>query len=481
MRLPKTAIALMLLLGGGALAQAPERLAGHWEGEIAIPGRALGIRVDLANEAGTWTGSIDIPAQGAAGLPLIDIGIVDGADGTTVRFAMQGVPGDPTFDGKLDEDGVIRGTFAQGGARLGFHLSRDVAAGPPRPQEPQGPFPYLVEPARYTSGEVRLAGTLTIPEGPGPFPAVLLISGSGPQDRNEEVFDHKPFWVLADHLTRAGIAVLRVDDPGVGESSPHPEPPTTADFAGDAAAGVDFLRSDSRIGHIGLVGHSEGAIIGPLVASRSDEVSFLVLLAGPGVPGDQLLRKQNERLFDATGITGARRERLLTLLDRLFAALASELPEDQVRAEVTEVVRGQLEVNGIPREQQDETRVRTAVESAMSPWMRHLLAYDPRPTLEATAVPVLALNGGLDLQVDAEQNLTAIADSLERGGNDDVTIHLLPGLNHLFQQATTGLIGEYGSIEQTIAPEVLDLVRDWILEVAGQRSAKVPAKVPAEY
>ncbi len=273
--------------------------------------------------------------------------------------------------------------------------------------------------------------------------------------------------MLADHLTRAGIAVLRVDDPGTGESTPHPEPPTTADFAGDVEAGVEILRGDPRIGAIGLVGHSEGGLIAPIVAGRSDDVSFIVLLAGAGVPGDELLRRQNERLFRAEGVPEDRQAKLLALLDRLFAALISDLPEDEIRAEVTAVVRGQLEVTGVPPERQDEAAVKAAVEPVMSPWMRHFLAYDPRPTLAATKVPVLALNGELDLQVDAEQNLTAIAEALARGGNDEVTIHRLPGLNHLFQHATTGLVGEYHAIEETMAPEVLDLVRDWILTVAA--------------
>ncbi len=212
---------------------------------------------------------------------------------------------------------------------------------------------------------------MTIPSGTGPFPAVLLISGSGPQNRDSEIFGHKPFLIIADHLTRAGIAVLRVDDPGVGGSTAHPHPPTASDFADNAIA--------------------------------------------------------------------------------------------ELRQKVEEVVRHQFETNGVPRAQQDETRVRMAVEQAISPGMRYLLAYDPRPALEKISVPVLALNGELDTQVDAGQNLVAIAAALEN--NSNVTIHRLPGLNHLFQHAKTGLIGEYGVIEETISPEVLDLIRDWILTI----------------
>ena len=477
----KVALTLTILAPVLALSQAPEDVAGHWEGEIELPGQPLVVRVDLENGGVGWTGTIDIPAQGATGIALSNIEVTTGDEGVQVGFTMSGVPGDPTFDGRLSDDGTIRGTFSQGAARLGFRLSRDTVAGPVRPQEPREPFPYEVEDASFANGEVRLAGTLTVPEGTGPFPAALLISGSGGQDRNEEIFGHKPFWVLADHLTRAGIAVLRVDDPGVGESTAHANPPTTADFADDVAAGVAYLKGDPRIDpeRIGLIGHSEGGAIAPLVASRSDDVGFLVLLAGPGVPGDELLRKQNERIFDAAGIRGERKAKLLALLDRLFAALVSDLTQDELRAEVTEIVRVQLEANGIPPDRQNDAQVRAAAEPALSPWMRYFLTYDPRPALERTTVPVLALNGDLDLQVDAEQNLTAIAAALRGSGNDDVVVHRLPGLNHLFQHAKTGLINEYGTIEETMSPEVLDLIRDFILAIAsgGRGSHRSPASL----
>ena len=463
---PLTALALIALIQISAHAQSSDAIAGHWEGEIEIPGQPLRIKVDLTHEGDAWAGTIDIPDQAAHGIALEKIS-VDSVDGETqVAFTMSGVPGEPSFDGRLGEDGDLRGTFSQGPARLSFRLGRGELAGPVRPQEPKEPFPYASEEARFSNGEVRLAGTLTVPEGNGPFPAVLLISGSGPQDRNEELFGHKPFWVLADHLSRAGIAVLRVDDPGVGQSSPHPQPATSADFADDVDAGVAYLKGDSRIDHarIGLAGHSEGGTIATLVASRNEDVGFVVLLAGPGVRGDALMRKQNERIYDASGIRGKRRETLLRLLDELFAALTSDMDDDSVREVVAEVVRGQFEANGVPRKQQDETQIQLAVEPALSPWMRYFLSYDPGPAIAATKVPVLALNGERDLQVDAEQNLGAIESILREAGNDDVTIHRLAELNHLFQHARTGLVNEYGIIEETMSREVLDIVRDWILQ-----------------
>lgn len=453
-----------LALAGAAAAQDPEVVAGHWEGEIEMPGRALAVKVDLEVAAGAWSGAIDIPAQGAKRLPLGGVEVSAGSDGVAVRFAIAGVPGDPTFAGKLAED-RITGTFTQGPAQLPFSLGRDAIAGPARPQEPKAPFPYASEDVRYASGDAELAGTLTVPAGDGPFPAVLLISGSGPQNRDEEIFGHKPFAVLADHLGRAGIVVLRVDDAGVGGSTAHSTPPTTADLAKDAEAGVAFLKADMRIDphRIGLLGHSEGGAIAPLVASRSHDVAFVVLLAGPGVPGTELLRKQNQRIFTAAGFPQARQEKLLALLDELFDALLNEPDEARRHERVVAVVREQMELNGVQAGEQTADVVERASSQAESPWMRYFLAYDPRPALRATQVPVLALGGDRDVQVDTEQNLAAIATALAEGGNQDVTVHRYPDLNHLFQHARTGLVAEYGQIEETMAPEVLETIRDWIL------------------
>ena len=456
-------IVIVLVLGISA-SYAEDRVAGHWEGHIEIPGQPIAVKVDLAIDESDWRGTIDIPAQGAKGLPLSEIYIAEEGEGMRVTFSIRGVPGNPTFDGTL-QDGVINGTFSQGGVTFGFRLSREIVSGPVRPQEPKPPFPYQIEEVEFQNGDINLAGTLTVPQGDGPFPAVLLISGSGLQDRDETVFGHKPFWVLADHLSRTGIAVLRVDDPGIGKSAPHPEPPTTADFATDVEAGVTFLKRDDRIGTVGLIGHSEGGIIAAIVASRRDDIGFVVLMAGPGVPGAELLLKQNERIFDGMGIVGERKETLLTLLDRLFTTLTSDMTEDEMRQQVDEIVRKQFEINGIPPAQQDETQVQAAVEQVLNPWMRYFLAFDPRPVLEAIRVPVLALNGELDVQVDAEQNLTAIDATLEKGGNHNVTLHRLPKHNHLFQRAKTGLVNEYAVIEETISPEVLDLIRDWVVSV----------------
>ena len=456
-------VALLALATGTSFAA---EIAGHWEGEIDLPNQPLVVEVDLVRDGGAWRGTIDIPAQGANGLPLDPVNVVADDNGVSVEFSIRGVPGNPTFKGRQDGD-TLHGDFSQGDATYGFRLGRQEVDGPSRPQNPIPPFPYAAEELVVDAGPVRLAGTLTVPNGDPPFPAVLLISGSGLQDRDQTLFDHKPFWVLADHLSRSGIAVLRVDDAGIGASTPHPESPTTADFANDAAACVQRLRSDPRFSRVGLIGHSEGGLIATLLAGERDDIDFVALLAGPGVSGAELMTKQNQRIFAAAGFTGERTADLLALLDRLFTTLVSDLPDDELRLRVEEIALQQLAINGIVGIDLEDERVQASVEAAMSPWMRYFLRLDPRPSLERIKIPVLALNGDLDLQVDAEQNLGAIESALIAGGNPQATIRRLTGLNHLFQHAETGLVDEYARIEETMAPEVLDLIRDWILDIAG--------------
>ena len=455
-------VALLALATGTSLAA---EVAGHWEGEIDLPDRPLVVKVDLVRDGDAWRGTIDIPAQGANGLLLDPVTVVTDDNGVSVEFRIRGVPGTPTFKGRHDDD-TLHGDFSQGGATFGFRLGRQEATGPSRPQTPKPPFPYAPEELVVDAGPVKLAGTLIVPHEDPPFPAVLLISGSGLQDRDQTLFDHKPFWVLADHLSRSGIAVLRVDDAGIGASTPHPEPPTTADFASDAAVCVQRLRSDPRFDRVGLIGHSEGGLIATLLADERDDIDFVALLAGPGVSGAELMRKQNQRIFAAAGFADERATDLLALLDRLFTTLVSDLPDDELRLRVEEIALQQLAINGIVGVDLEDERVQASVEAAMSPWMRYFLRLDPRPSLERIKIPVLALNGDLDLQVDAEQNLGAIESALMAGGNTQATIRRLTGLNHLFQHAETGLVDEYARIEETMAPEVLDLIRDWILEVA---------------
>jgi pimeloyl-ACP methyl ester carboxylesterase len=453
-----------VFLAAPARAQSVEPLLGHWEGSISLPTGELLIKVDLEQHGSALAGTIDIPIQGAAGLPLDQLRF----EGDDVTFVIKGVPGDPTFTGKL-ANGEITGDFVQGGARFPFTLGREKVAPPKRPQDPTPPYPYDEQDVTYTNGDITLAGTLTLPKGDRKYPAALLISGSGAQDRDEALLGHRPFLVIADHLTRAGIAVLRVDDRGVGGSSGNVTESTTADFAGDVLAGVRFLSTQQHIDSkkIGLIGHSEGGLIAPLAASQSPDIAFVVILAGTGVPGNEVLPRQLERMAQADGVPQERIDQQLELQQKLLALLASDKSTEEIEAPFREIVALQVDMAGGAPDDQREQVIEQAASQTLNPWFRHFVKYDPRPALERVRVPVLALNGSLDTQVDADQNLPEIEKALARGGNTDATVKVLPGLNHLFQHATTGTLAEYAEIEETFDPETLQLISEWILERFG--------------
>jgi len=449
---------------------------GRWEGAIETPGGKLGVGVDLERSASGWSGTIDIPAQGAAGLPLADVAV----EGDRVRFRIAGVPGAPTFDGTLGE-GEIRGTFRQGAAELPFRLGREpvlagvaLPAAPARPQEPAPPFPYRAEEVVYEGeGGVRLAGTVTVPPGEGPFPAVVLLTGSGAQDRDQTILGHRPFAVIADRLGRSGVAVLRADDRGVGGSAGDLARAELDDLAADALAGVRLLagRPEVAAGRVGLLGHSEGGAVAALAAARSPEVAFLVLLAAPGVPGAEITARQVELLSRAAGVGEEAVAEQVALNRELTRALAGEMSDAELREKVREVVDRQRELGG----QVAPEHVEALVEATSSPAMRAFLRFDPAEALARVRVPVLAVAGSLDLQVDPAQNLPAIERALARAGNDRVTVRTFEGLNHLLQPAESGLPTEYERIETTISPEVLDLLVRWIRRLPPAAAPAVPA------
>jgi pimeloyl-ACP methyl ester carboxylesterase len=293
-----------------------------------------------------------------------------------------------------------------------------------------------------------------------------LISGSGPQDRNEEIFEHKPFLVLADHLTRAGIAVLRVDDRGVGGSSGSISDSTAEDFAGDVRAGIAFLNTRDEIdtAMIGLIGHSEGGIVAPLVASRSDDVAFIVMLAGTGVPGNEVLAHQIGLISRAGGADENTLAVILAELGKTTAMIVAGAEEAELRAQMGKLMAAQL---GAISADDLDAAVNDAMLQMNTTWFRSFLAYDPRPALREVRVPVLVLNGERDLQVDPDQNVPEIRRALDEAGNTEYTVKILPGLNHLFQESDTGSPQEYYSIEETMNPTALDAVSTWIVGIVG--------------
>lgn len=348
-------------------------------------------------------------------------------------------------------------------AGLTVKESKHAGALPPRPQHPKPPFDYDSREVSYDNAKdkTHLAGTLTVPKGDGPFAAVLLVTGSGTQDRDETIFGHKPFLVIADHLTRHGIAVLRVDDPGTGGSTGDLEAATIESHARDAEAGIAFLKAQEKIDprRIGLIGHSEGGLIVAIVASRSKDVAFVVSLAGTGVPGSTINLAQVESgLRSRKELPDAAINELLAAQKKLIT-LAMEGAEDRVlQAALEDAVA--VEKKYTPKA--DSSAGVGAVRLLRSPWFQSFLKLDPRGYWRNVKVPVLAMNGSLDTQVAADVNLTEIQAALREGKNKDVQIEKLDGLNHLFQPARTGLVDEYATISTTFDPKALDLMTGWL-------------------
>ena len=434
----------------------PSDIDGIWLGTLDAGATKLRLVLKIANGPDGLTASLQSPDQSQQWLPANSAT----RSGDSLNFTIESLG--VVYDGKIDAGlNSIDGTFTQGGRPLPLALKRvkDQAELETRhPQNPVKPYPYREEEVTYANKAAgnTLAGTLTIPPGKGPFPAVLLISGSGPNDRDETVFGHKPFLVLSDYLTRKGIVVLRVDKRGVGKSTGDLAHATTADFATDAEAGVQYLktRAEADPRRIGLIGHSEGGTVAPMVAAGDPGVRFIVLMAGPGVPGDQIIVEQGRLIEEAAGATKEKAAQDADKQRELFALVEKEKDGAILDKELRANLAGRV----------PDAQIDMAIQQVTSPWMRYTLTYDPATALRKVACPVLALNGEKDLQVSAAQNLPAIKKALEEGGNKQIEIDEMPGLNHLFQTAKTGSPTEYAQIEETISPVALDKVATWILK-----------------
>ncbi len=339
-----------------------------------------------------------------------------------------------------------------------------------RPQTPTKPYPYYSEAVRFRndSANVTLAGTLTLPSKEGSYPVVILISGSGPQNRDEEILQHKPFLVLADHLTRNGIGVLRYDDRGTGESTGDFKTATSLDFSKDAESAVQFLktRQDIDTTKIGLAGHSEGGLIAPMVAARSGDIAFVVLMAGPGMELKKALLLQDGLIAKAFGMSDANVKKLVGINEKAYDLVIQSTDLEKLKTDMTRFVNDHI--SEIPDKLITEQMTReqfaaARIEGMSSPWTQFMLKYDPGKTLEKVKCPVLAINGEKDMQVVPDENLAAISLALKKGGNSNVTIKKIPDLNHLFQECATGSPKEYQEIEQTFSPVALNEISRWIL------------------
>lgn len=457
-----------------------KRLDGIWVGAVVVSG----IRVRLIlrvtqNPAGPLTARLDVPDQGASDLPVESITV----EGQVVRFESSNLG---AYEGTLNTDGSeIVGELKQPSVTHAITFKRvDKVPTRGRPQDPQKPYPYLEEEVSYENKAdvVKLAGTLTLPRTKGPFPAVVLITGSGTQDRNETTAGHRPFLVLADHLTRLGIAVLRVDDRGIGGSARGSDTATSENYVKDVLAGVEFLKSRAEINprQIGLIGHSEGGMIAPMAAIASRDVSFIVMMAGTGLPGDEVIELQTDLILKTQGAEVEGRRLTRELFAEVFGILKkkddSATAEKQIRATLATKTAAMTEAQRKGMGQMLAVIDTQLKQFYLSEWFRFFLRYDPRPTLKQLKVPVLALNGEKDLQATPHENLDAIAAALKAGGNKDFSIVLLPELNHLFQNSKTGMPTEYAEIEETISPIALKTISDWILKRTSVTNPPVPKK-----
>ena len=466
------ALALIFALAHRAEAQtqtpnapaAGQNLEGRWEGALDVGAMKLRLALKVTKAAdGGFAAKLDSLDQGANDLQVDAISLREGS----VHFEMKRLQ--VVFDGTLNkENSEIAGQFKQGGATNPLTLKR--VAKPTtlnRPQEPKPPYPYDEEEVSYENKRdgVKLAGTLTLPRGKASSAAVILITGSGPQNRNEELLGHKPFLVLADYLTRRGVAVLRVDDRGVGGSTGSIPNSTSENFAADVLAGIEFLKGRKGIDarRIGLIGHSEGGLIAPLVASQSDDVAFIVLLAGPGLPGEEILLAQGALILKASGAGPEALAKQRATQEMMFAILKQEKDNAAAEKKMREGFDKQIAGASEAEKTQANQTFEAQIKMVLSPWFRYFLTYDPRPALARVKCPVLALNGENDLQVPAVDNLREIEATLKAAGAKDVTVMRLPKLNHLFQTSETGSLSEYVKIEETFAPVALKTIGDWIL------------------
>lgn len=441
-------------------------LTGTWLGalEVGVIKLRLGVMI-RADADGRYRGTLTSIDQGNSTLPIDAITLEDGQ----VRLQIKRVQG--VFEGACDKtQTALVGRWKQGAVDLPLTLKKvDRLPLIKRPQEPKKPYPYREEQVTFLNKkhDVKLAGTLTSPEGEGPFPAVVLISGSGPQNRDEELLGHRPFLVLADYLTRRGIAVLRFDDRGTGKSTGEFSAATSEDFAEDVWAGVQFLQSrpECDTARIGLVGHSEGGLIAPMLATRRRGIAFIVLIAGSGVPGDEIIQAQQESIQRAYGVDEARIEVSRKLNEQIAKVVKEEKDDELARSKSLAIISEwpEPERAGQTAESMKED-LESQLNVLLSPWFRYFLAYDPRPALRAVDCPVLAVFGEKDCQVAPKQNLHAVETALKQGGNEDFQVTELAGLNHLLQPCKTGLPDEYAFIEETIATDALKLIGDWIVD-----------------
>ncbi len=464
----RLAICLAAFLLGPPTLMAEHAVDGEWNGAIKIMGTEMGITARFEGDGDALSATLDIPQQGAKGVPLQNVSYQH----PDIQFEIPGAAV-AKFVGQVDGDSMS-GEFLQSGMKGSVELSRRGAdESVEAAEEVAEPLPYDEEEVVFVNGDVSLAGTLTLPRSIGPFPAVVMITGSGPQNRDEELVGFKPFRVIADYLTREGIAVLRYDDRGVGGSTGSTNDSTSMDFATDVVAAVLFLkqRADIDGSRIGAIGHSEGGIVAP-IAAQSGELAFVVLLAGTSVTGEEILYLQGRLIAEANGATPEEIETQRAGQEQMMKAIRSGEGWEAIEVNMAEQIRAG--VADMTEEQRaaipdvDEfvkAQVSAGIAATNTPWFKAFIDYDPVPALEVLTVPALAIFGELDLQVPAQANADGMEKAFKKSGHEQYRIVTLDGANHLFQAATTGSPTEYATLKKELVPEFLPLITAWIKEV----------------
>jgi uncharacterized protein len=456
----------LLLIISFSFSHAQEEFAGTWLGKLTIQSTSLRIVLRIIPEGDSLKAFLDSPDQGAKDIPVSNLTIKE----SYIRADVAVISG--YYEGELDRDSmVIKGTWSQGGMKLPLDLAKtDKVEEVKRPQNPVPPYPYNEEEVNFENKEagISLAGTFTYPKAGSNFPAVVLISGSGPQDRDETLLNHKPFLVLSDYLTRKGIAVLRYDDRGIGKSGGKFSGATTMDFVTDALSAAGYLKTRDVVdgNKIGLAGHSEGGLIAPIAANREKDISFIVMMAGPGISGEEILLAQIRLVSEAEGMSGEEIEKELNTSKEIYELIKTVKDTAVLRERVREVFARAFSDTNVENQNSDnDAYINMQVNQVTSPWFRFFLQHDPYAELAKLKVPVLAINGENDLQVPSKENLKAIEDALTEGGNDNYKLVEMPGLNHLFQTSETGAVSEYNKIEETFSPAAMEIIAEWILSL----------------
>lgn len=445
------------------LSASGQDLTGRWTGMLNVEQMHLRIAIKFEKIAGRIVATVDSPDQNSFGMPASKVTFEN--DVLYIEMVDLGV----TYKGNYAND-EISGIFEQGGYKVPLAIKREKTADTVavRPQEPKPPFPYISEDVKFENRKdgVSISGTLTLPNKNGKFPAVVMITSLGPHDRDNSSYGHKPFLVIADFLTKNGIAVLRYDDRGTAGSTGDFSKSTFTDFFADASCAVDYLRSMTEIDkkNIGICGYNEGGEIAGLLASKRKDVAFLVLMSSPGVSGHELFLSRQEFVAKQKVFAREKIEKARAFYNGAIDIILGSDDNDSNKAKLEDYFLKHAKdiPDSIPAGISAEDAADQITEKFSAPWMQDFLRYDPRPALKKVNCPVLALGGKNDIEVPSGQNLAEIKSALDGGGNRKVTVREYPSLNHLFQKSNTGSPDEYKSIEETISPQVLSDISDWI-------------------